>query len=98
MAREDTTQRRLLGVVDVDSGTLLVGDPAYVLPDADAGKTGVDYAEVVAVPMSEDVAPLAGRPVLLLQNFGGDGTYPIYGEFDGPDLARVVIELADLHD
>ena len=35
--------RRFLGVVEVDSGTLLVGDPIYCLPRAKDGKSGIDY-------------------------------------------------------
>jgi hypothetical protein len=36
-------ERRLLGAVEVDSGTLLVGDPCYVLPRRATGSPSVDY-------------------------------------------------------
>lgn len=81
-----------LGYVEVDSGALIVGDPLYVLPQADAGRAGVDYAEVAATP-DKPALYLAGRPVLLLQQFGGDGTYPVIGEFERGRLVRVRIDL-----
>lgn len=93
--REQGTTRRRLGVIEVDSGTLLVADPSYVLPHRKSGKPGIDYAEVVAVPMSEDAASLCGRPVLLLQNFGGDGSFPVFGDFDDGELLRIVVEFMD---
>ena len=79
-------------MVEVDSGTLVVGDPGYLLGRASRGKQGIDYQAVIDAP---DVAAsyLAERPVILLGQFGGDGTFPVYGEFDGyEELARVIIE------
>lgn len=35
---------------------------------------------------------LAGRAVLLLGAFEGDGTLPVFGELEGGELARVTIE------
>ncbi len=35
---------------------------------------------------------VAGRAVLLLEAFGGDGTLPVFGELEGGELARVRIE------
>lgn len=72
---------RFFGMIEVDSGTLLIGDPGYVLPRAIGGKPGVDYEEVVHADDSEHATCLAGQPVLLLQRFGGDGTFPVFGEF-----------------
>jgi hypothetical protein len=85
------TELRLLGYVEIDSGTLLVGDPGYVLPRAADGRTGVDYQAVIDA-RSVPAQALAGQPVLLLSNFGGDGTFPVYGEFDEGELVRVTIE------
>ena len=83
-------QRRFLGVVEVDSGTLLIGDPTYILPSADSGKAGVDYDAVIQARGA--VARLAGQPVLLLQEFGGDGTFPVFGEYEDDELVRVTVE------
>lgn len=87
------TERRLLGWVEVDSGTLLIGDPVYVLPRASAGKPGVDYQAVIDVPADLHAQPLAQLPVLLLQRFGGDGSFSVWGEFDGAELIAVRIDL-----
>ncbi len=81
MSDEATIERRFLGVVEVDSGTLLLGDPLYCLPGAASGRSGIDYAAVIAAP-DEPGAPLDGRPVLLLGRFGGDGTFPVFGQID----------------
>ena len=87
------TRRRVLGFVEVDSATLLLSDPCSVLPWQAQGREGLDYAAVIGV----DTRPAAqelGRPgVLLLQGFGGDGRYPVYGQFRDGLLAQVVIDL-----
>lgn len=85
-------ERRFLGTVEVDSGTLILGDPAYFLPHAEGGKPGIDYESVLRAP-DNPVTHLEGRPVMLLARFGGDGTYPVYGELDERGaLTRVTIE------
>lgn len=84
--------QRFLGMVEVDSGTLIVGDPVYLLARASEGKQGLDYQAVIDAP-NEAAAPLAGRPVLLLGRLGGDGVFPVYGEFDDyGELVRVRVE------
>jgi hypothetical protein len=88
---EGTIERRFLGVVEVDSGTLLLGDPLYCLPEAASRRSGIDYAAVLAAP-DDPAAPLDGRPVLLLGRFGGDGTYPVFGELEDGELVRVTVE------
>ena len=89
------TQRRVLGVIEVDSGTLLIGDPGYVLPNQAGGTTGVDYQAVVDA--DHVVATrLAGQPVLLIQRFGGDGTYSVVGEFEDDELRRVIVDFEPL--
>jgi hypothetical protein len=90
-----TVDRRFLGLVDVDSGTLLIGDPMYVLPSAESRKPGVDYAAVIAVDANLRSAQLADRPVILLQRFGGDGTYPVYGEFEDGEFIRAIVEFVE---
>jgi hypothetical protein len=87
-------EHRFLGVVEVDSGTLLVGEPAYCLPSAEHGKAGIDYASVPQAP-DEPPSSLAGGMVLLLSQFGGDGTFPVFGEFEAGELVRVTIEFID---
>jgi hypothetical protein len=82
-------ESKFLGVVEVDSGTLLVADPAYVLPSSERSKAGVDYSTVDEA--EPPAGPIGGQPVLLLQGFGGDGTYPVFGRFDGPNLLKATV-------
>ena len=86
------TERRFLGVVEVDSATLLVGDPCYLLPRRSTGADGVDYEAVLRSDAAAIATPLDDRPVLLISGFGGDGTFPVFGEFDEEGLARVIVE------
>jgi hypothetical protein len=90
-------ERRFLGVVDVDSGTLLVGDPTYLLADRSRERAGPDYQEVIDAPSTAAV-PLGTRPVLLVQDFGGDGTFPVFGEFEDGEFMRLIVEFTELDD
>ena len=91
MHEEPGTERRFLGLVEVDSGTLVLGDPASCLPHAERGKPGIDYAAVIRAPI-QTASYLDGQPVILLADFGGDGAYPVYAEFDEMGVVRVIIE------
>ena len=95
---EPALQRRFLGVVEVDSGTLLVGDPIYCLPRAKDGTPGIDYESIIGAG-DEPASYLAGKPVILLGCFGGDGTFPVFGEIDEyGELVRVTIEFVEPDD
>lgn len=89
-----TSTRRFLGIVEVDSGTLILGDPLYCLPEAGSGRPGIDYAAVMDAP-DEPASYLDKQPVLLLGRFGGDGAFPVFGEYEDGELLRVTVELVD---
>ena len=89
------TERRFLGVVEVDGGTIVIGDPVYLLARRSNGTEGLDYEEVLRNLGAEVATALAGRPVLLISGFGGDGTFPVFGEFDEEGLARITVEFVD---
>jgi hypothetical protein len=38
-----TVERRFLGILEVDSGSIVIRDPAYLLPSRQNAKPGVDY-------------------------------------------------------
>ena len=87
----DRADRQVLGFVEVDSGTLRTDDEAYLGDDRElAVGTGAALApDAFAAPVLRDTALLIGR-------FGGDGTYPVIGEFDEAGaLARVTVEFVD---
>jgi hypothetical protein len=88
------TETRYLGQVEVDSGTLVIGDPCYLLGRAAEGRSGVDYE---AVLQSDDpvTSPLDGQPVVLLRQFGGDGSFPVFGEYEDGELIRVSVDFAE---
>ena len=88
-------ERRFIGLVEVDSGTLFLGDPLYCLARAKDGTPGIDYASVIAAP-DEAASYLGGKPVMLLGQFGGDGTFPVFAEVaeDG-FVVRVTVEFVE---
>lgn len=88
---EPEPDRRVLGFVEVDSGTLMIGDPTYLRVDREPTvDTETALApDAFAAPVLRDTAVLIGR-------FGGDGTYPVIGEVDEAGvLARVTVEFID---
>jgi hypothetical protein len=90
-------ERKFIGLVGVDSGTLVVGDPAYILGHKAEAREGIDYQEVIDAPI-EHAQELGGRPVLLIQDFGGDGTFPVFGEFEDGELMSFVVYLNPIED
>ena len=93
MATKRRISTRLLGWVNVDSGTLIVGDPVYILPEKASGTKGIDYARVLEATSVNGPSPayLGGRAVVFIVGFGGDGRYPVYGEYQGKYLLTRVI-------
>jgi hypothetical protein len=84
-----------IGVVEVDSGCLVIGDPTYLLTSARHGKAGVDYQVVVDADWRKAITPIANGLALLLQRFGGDGRFPVWGRFDGPVLVSLRIDFTE---
>lgn len=90
------TERRYLGYVSVDSGTLLLGDPVHVLPSEHDGKPGLDYQEVLDADANTAAVAVAHNLALLVQNFGGDGDFGVFGEFEDKELLRIVVDFEPL--
>lgn len=89
-------ERRVLGIVEVESGTVIVGDPTYSLPAADRGKPGIDFSAVLRDLSDRHGTQLDGQPVVLLANFGGDGAFQVFGEFEDGEFMRAIIEFEPL--
>ena len=91
----EVLERRFLGVVEVDSGTLVLGDPLHFLADESLGRAGVDYAAVLEAA-DQMAGRLAGTPALLIGRFGGDGAFPVFADVDEDGVAvSVTIEFID---
>lgn len=91
-------ERRFREIVEVGSGTLVVGDPGYLLPRRTSRTDGVDCEEVIRGDAAGVPVPLADRPVLLMPGFGCAETFPVFGEFHEGGLARVTIEFVGPED
>jgi hypothetical protein len=85
-------ERKFIGLVGVDSGTMVLGDPTYLLPFKERTKAGIDYQEVIDAPIAP-VQDLGGRPVLLFQDFGGEGSFAVFGEFEDGELMSFTVHL-----
>lgn len=86
----------MIGIVEVDSGLVMISDPAYLLPRAEDKRLGVDYSVVLRNASDKPAVQLDGKGVVLLANFGGDGPYPVFGEFEDGEFMRAIIEFEPL--
>jgi hypothetical protein len=84
---------RVLGFVEVDSGLLVIGDPAVLLDGAPSGRPVPTFADADRASAIGPAAPLGDRGAVLIQGFGGDGTFPVIGVFEDDELIRLVIDL-----
>lgn len=89
-------ERRMIGIVEVDSGTVIISDPAYALPRSQDSRPGMDYSVVLRDLTGAHATQLDGQGVVLLSNFGGDGPYPVFGEFEDGEFMRAIIEFEPL--
>jgi hypothetical protein len=85
-------ERKFVGSVSVDSGTMVLGDPAYLLPSKEREKPGVDYQAVIDAGPDE-FQTFANGTSLLLQLSMGDGTYPVWGEFEDGEFMSITVYL-----
>jgi hypothetical protein len=90
-------ERKFLGIVEVDSGSLVIGDPGYFLPRKETGAPGVDFQAVLDAEAPLDGAPFANDLALLFTVID-DGPYPVYSDYEEGKLfqIRVVLDPIDL--
>jgi hypothetical protein len=90
-------ERKFLGVVEVDSGSLVIGDPGYLLPRKSRDVPGIDFQEVIDTDASRDGVRFANGLTLLF-GVDADGPYPVYGDYEEGELfqVRVVLDPIDL--
>lgn len=97
--------RILMGHVDVDSGQLMVGDPCYLsewkghdweqdAPKGEYSYSGACEATTSGVAFGE-LNHAMGHPgaAIAFGGFGGDGSFPVYAEYDSDGyLSKVTID------
>ena len=96
------SERVQVGTVDVDSGTVFVGDPCYTAT-SDASHHIKTWSEWCAkFPWNKenyDVVEPAGSGIgLSIPTMYGDGSYPVYAEIEGGRIARVTIDFDPEYD
>ena len=70
------SRKMLVGMIGVDSGTLVVGDPSYF--DQDGTPNGKDFTKLFESKDGALVLEDLGAGVVLLSPGFGDGYYPVY--------------------
>jgi len=81
--------KKQIGFVGVDSGSVWVGDPCYVIGEDSSfsPKSWADYCKILEDEnywSSENsfIEPLGSEIGIHIQTRYGDGSYPVFGEFD----------------
>jgi len=98
--------RKLVGEIGVDAGLCWIGDPCYILHKEQPPKAiGGSWDEFCDILHDDDQYPTckqltydlghAGLGVVVSTGYG-DGTYPVYAEFnDEGRIAKVWVEFID---
>jgi hypothetical protein len=58
------------------------------------GRAGVDY-EAVLQADKPVTSPLDGQPVVLLRQFGGDGSFSVFGEYEDGELISAIVDFVE---
>jgi len=84
----------------VDSGTVMVGDPCYVLPEESTGDPGLDYEDLLNKWKESDYKdnPVRIEGVTVFMTPWGDGVYPIYAVKKDSKIVRIIIDFEDEED
>lgn len=84
-----------IGTLYVDAGIVMVGDPCYTLSDDASHRTEVakSWDKFCEATGSEKVSAPFGKGTALVVSSGyGDGEYPVYVEWDGGRVARLIVD------
>jgi hypothetical protein len=96
MSERSDLEERLIGFIEVDTGTIVIGDPVYLLPDAERGRPGLGVSALLAE--ADQVVQVSDQRALLVQAFGGDGRFPVFGTYEDGELLRVTVDLVELQE
>jgi hypothetical protein len=83
--------REYVGVVECDTSTVIIGDPCQLLPGG-SHREGLSFERVVATSGSGPIDDFG----VLVQDFGGDATFAVFVERDGPDVIEIVLRPVEL--
>ena len=94
--------RKKIGVVGVDVGLVIIGDPGYLIhtePEIEStlGKDWEEFCNLLAEEerpaMKQFTFPLGNPGLAVVVSSGfGDGVYPVYAEIENGVIKKVTIE------
>lgn len=95
--------KKFIGFVSVDSGSVWVGDPCYVIPSeaADSVESWSDYCDALDkinhwTSGKSFCQPLGQGIGLHVQTRYGDGSYPVFAEVNSDgSISNVTIDFDD---
>jgi len=93
-------QTEKVGECLVDSGTVMIGDPCYVLPRKVYDDPGVDYEELLKEWEKSDYKEnsISLHGVNVFSTPWGDGSYPIYAVIKGSKIMRLIVDFEEEED
>ncbi len=83
-------KKKQIGVVGVDSGTLLLGDPCYWLSDEDYNKELLQSNFDKSHQVNYDLGH-AGKGVIVSSGYG-DGCYPVFATIQDGRVKEVTVK------
>ena len=94
------SSQRQIGTIGVDAGLCWIGDPCYILhkeePAGEIGKSWKEFCDMIDHDSRHTQFNYRkGHPGLgvCVQTGYGDGTYPVFAEFNSDGvLARVIVD------
>jgi len=90
---------KLIGHIPVDSGQMMLIDPCYILADNNTKDEKLNklYESCIDVTCSDAMAGTIDGGAVSSTGYG-DGSYPVYVEYDGNRVASLTIKFIEPSD
>ena len=97
MKKKTKTEKKVIGQLGVDSGTLMIGDPCYAIhretPYKEFGKNWLDFCDTVLGDHADSVYPVGDGLAVAVSTVYGDGVYNLVGTYTSGVLTKIEVDL-----